>query len=149
MKMKIRLIKLNGNKLLLCSDGSIKNADKKALKELLVFFKSSEKIKGKDGKWSDEVKRMEDHPGETLAYVNSNNVLCIVENPFIELLQSIADDEYITLHEYAELHNRNDNRIKALCREGRLEGAIKKSGKWFIPKNSPYPKDARYSGIEK
>lgn len=147
--MKARLIKKDGEILLLCENGSITRANNSILRELFICFKTIGNIKGNGERWDKTVKNMSKYPGTTLAYVNNQYELCLVENPFLALMQNVTDDEYITLHEYAELHKKNDNRIKALCREGRLMGATKKAGKWFIPKHTPYPKDARYSGVEK
>lgn len=147
--MKLRLIKRDGKHLLLCADGTIADADKTLLRELFVCFQTPESFVGKQGRWDQETNQIESVKGNTLAYVNDKNELCLIENPFLSLMQNLADDEYITLHEYAELHQKNDNRIKALCREERIPGAIKKAGKWFVPKHAPYPKDARYLGVEK
>ena len=147
--MKLRLIKKEGQRLLLCVDGTIALADNALLRELFVCFKTPSSFCGNQGRWDQEANTMERVKGDTLAYVNDDNELCLVENPFLSLMQNLADEEYITLHEYAELHQKNDNRIKALCREERIPGAIKKAGKWFIPKHAPYPKDARYLGVEK
>lgn len=147
--MKLRLIKKDGLYLLLCADGTTAIADDALLRELFVCFKTYSSFCGNQGRWDQESNTMENVKGNTLAYVNDDNELCLVENPFLSLMQNLADDEYITLHEYAELHQKNDNRIKALCREERIPGAIKKAGKWFVPKHAPYPKDARYSGVEK
>ena len=147
--MKLRLVKKDGQLLLLCADGTVAIADNTLLRELFVCFKSPTSFTGKLGRWDNKGVSIEDVKGTTVAYVNDKNELCLIDNPFLALMQNLADDEYITLHEYAEIHQKNDNRIKALCREERIPGAIKKAGKWFVPKHAPYPKDARYSGVEK
>ncbi len=147
--MKLRLVKKDGQLVLLCADGTIAIADNALLRELFVCFKSPSSFTGKLGRWDNEGVLIEDVKGTTVAYVNDENELCLIDNPFLALMQNLAADEYITLHEYAEIHQKNDNRIKTLCREERIPGAIKKAGKWFIPKHAPYPKDARYSGVEK
>lgn len=147
--MKLRLLKKDGQCVLLCPDGTIAIAGNTLLRELFVCFKKPSSFHGNSGRWDMEAATMAEVKGMTLAYVNDDSELCLIENPFLSLMQNLADDEYITLHEYAELHKKNDNRIKALCREERIPGAIKKAGKWFIPKHAPYPKDARYSGVEK
>lgn len=146
--MKLRLIKKDGQYSLLCEDGTIANVNDAVLRELFICFKTTN-FTGKNGYWNQETPIIDDVKGTTIAYINDKNELCLVENPFLTLMQNLADDEYITLREYAELHHKNDNRIKALCREERIPGAVKKAGKWFIPKHAPYPKDARYSGVEK
>lgn len=147
--LKARLITRNGKVQLLCADGTISNANDSVLKKMFIAFSAAESFHGKDGRWDEQNINMEDYSGKTLAWISKDDLLVIKENPFIHLVETVVDNDYIPLKEYAELQNRNENRIKVLCREGRLPGAIKKSGKWFIPKNTPYPLDARYSGIEK
>ena len=147
--MKLRLIKRDRKLLLLCADGSIATANDNVLRKLFVCFNTPEAFRGEDGRWKYGNTEIAAVDGTTVAYVNEENHLCLVENPFVSLMQNVVDDEYITLHEYAEIHQKNDNRIKALCREERIPGALKKAGKWFIPKHAPYPKDARFSGVEK
>ncbi len=148
--MKVKLVRRNGSLYLLCNDGTIAKATETILKQLFLCFSESDVIKGKDGRWkTDDSKTMEKCTGTTIAWVDDSGVLCIKENPFLFLTEDVTDSEYITAIEYAELHNKNVARIKKLCVEGRINGATKKAGKWFIPKNSPYPKDARYSGVDK
>lgn len=147
--MKSRLIRQKGKLLLLLPDGTIAKATEGVLKQLFISFASIDTINGKDGRWDTDHLNIEDVKGKTLAWVDDNGVLCIKENPFTALIQNIVDEEYVTLQEYAKMHSRNDNRIKVLCKEGRIIGAQKKAGKWFIPKHAPYPEDARYSGVEK
>ena len=91
---------------------------------------------------------MDTIPGNTLAYVNENNELCITDaNPFYKLISSVGNDEYITLKEYCEMYGRGESRIKKLCDEQKITGAIKKGGCWFIPINAPYPEDGRRKKI--
>ena len=92
---------------------------------------------------------MEDHPGKSLAWVDDDGQLIIAENVFISLLAAVVEDDYITVQEYAKINGRSEARIKALCTEGRIPGAMKKGNRWFIPRNSELPQDARYSGVEK
>ena len=47
---------------------------------------------------------------------------------------------YISVTEYAALHQRSRALIKKLCSEGRIPGAEKHSAGWMIPSNAPYPK---------
>lgn len=147
--MKARLIKQRGKLLLLLENGTTALASEEVLKQLFVSHKNLSAIRGKHGGWDSDYLKIEDVPGHTIAWVDDENILCLKENPFLFMIQSVVDEEYITLHEYAELHQKNDNRIKKLCRDNRISGAQKKAGKWFIPKHAPYPPDARYSGVEK
>lgn len=106
-------------------------------------------FKGKDGRWSDSYNTMEEHPGKSLVWVTDDNALIIKENVFIPFVESVKEENYITVQEYAKLCGRSTARIKVLCSEGRLPGAIKKGKRWFIPHNTPFPEDARFSGVEK
>lgn len=147
--MKARLIQFNKKTLLLCTDGTIANADEAMLKRLFVGFTVADKFHGKDGRWDEACNDMKNYKGRDLAWVDDNNLLVIKENPFICLVESVVDEDYVTIQEYADEHGRFESRIKTLCQEGRIPGAIKKGNRWFVPRNAPYPKDARYSGVNK
>lgn len=43
--------------------------------------------------------------------------------------------EYLTSAEIAKKWNISTRRVTKLCREGRVSGAIQKSGVWLIPQN--------------
>lgn len=47
--------------------------------------------------------------------------------------------ELITVQSAAQKWNITPRRVQFLCKEGRIEGAIKKSGVWFIPSATPKP----------
>lgn len=47
--------------------------------------------------------------------------------------------ELITVQSVAEKWNITPRRVQILCNEGRIEGAVKKSGVWFIPSTSSKP----------
>lgn len=51
--------------------------------------------------------------------------------------------DYITVSEAAEKWGISERRIQKLCVENRIEGAIKFSRIWIIPKNALKPADAR------
>lgn len=147
--MKARLIKTYNKKQLLCADGTIANATEGILRIMFIGFAGAEKFHGKDGRWDEDCIKMEDYRGTTLAWVSDEGHLVIKDNPFVALVESVADEDYITIQEYAKLHDRYETRIKKLCQEGRIPGAVKKGNRWFVPKNAPYPQDARYTGVEK
>jgi len=44
-----------------------------------------------------------------------------------------------TVEEKAEEWGVSQRHIQYLCREGRIESAVKRAGAWFIPDNTPYP----------
>jgi Fic family protein len=62
--------------------------------------------------------------------------------------------KYIRTKEASEKWGISDRRIRMLCSEGRIEGAIKIGRNWSIPENANKPIDARegnkkdYSGLE-
>ena len=147
--MKARLIKRYNKIQLLCADGTIANATEGILKQMFIGYVGADKLHGKDGRWDENCDNMEEYRGTSLAWVTDDNLLVIKDNPFVSLVETVADEDYVTIQEYAKLHNRYETRIKKLCQEGRIPGAVKKGNRWFVPKNAPYPQDARYSGVEK
>ncbi len=55
--------------------------------------------------------------------------------------------EYLTSEETAQKWNISARRVTTLCRAGRIDGAIQKSGVWLIP---DYAKEAcRYEARKK
>lgn len=134
--MKLRVIEQRKEKLILCPNGSIMKADKETLARLLTSFKKLKSFKGEEGYWNGDTADMEDVYGVTLAYVDETNKLVILSDKLFELEKPVT---YITATEYAELHGKSRATVKKLCAEGRIEGVVKKSTGWLIPKGSPYP----------
>lgn len=147
--MKARLISKKDTLYLLSENGKMCVADEKILGRLFVYWSNIDSFIKGDDRWDDVVDRIEDYQGLTLAYINDDFHLCLIQNPFVSITPNVTEEEYITLQEYADIQGKNSSRIKVLCRENRIPGAIKKAGKWFIPKNAKYPQDARYAGVEK
>ena len=147
--MKARLIRYYGKLHLLCADGTIADVTDNLLRRLFVGYVGADKLRGKAGCWKDEYDKMEAHPGKSLVWVEDDSTLVIKENVFIPFVASVKEDDYVTAQEYAEHCGRCVARVKTLCQDGRIPGAIKKSGRWFIPRHAPFPDDARYSGTEK
>lgn len=62
--------------------------------------------------------------------------------------------KYISIKEASERWKISDSRIRLLCREGRIEGAVKVGRNWLIPSHATKPIDARefinkkYFGLE-
>ena len=54
--------------------------------------------------------------------------------------------KYITVLEASEKWGINERRVRALLKEQRIEGAILKGHKYFIPENAPKPLDRRIKG---
>ena len=51
--------------------------------------------------------------------------------------------EYLTSNEIAEKWNISSRRVRILCGEGRVEGAIQKVILWLIPSNTQKPQELR------
>ncbi len=62
--------------------------------------------------------------------------------------------KYISVKEASEKWNISDRRIRTLCNEGRIEGAVKIGRNWSVPADAVKPADARegkrkiYIGLE-
>ena len=51
--------------------------------------------------------------------------------------------DYISIKEASEKWGISERRIQTLCSENRIEGVVRFSRVWAIPKNAEKPKDAR------
>lgn len=51
--------------------------------------------------------------------------------------------EYITVREAAEKWGITERWVQKLCEENRIEGAVRFSRIWMIPKNAKKPADGR------
>ena len=139
--MKLRLIKAKNEMQILCSNGSIIEANHKTLSELLVGFKKYFDFKGSEKFWSNTCSNMEDVKGETLAYVDDRGALVILnQNTFASV---VMHENYISTTEYANKVGKSRPSIKNMCAAGRIPGAYKTSSGWLIPENAPYPEDGR------
>lgn len=147
--MKARLIRHYGKMYLLCFDGTIEDADNDVLRMLFVGFSAARHFHGRAGRWDAECTSMEEYPGKSLAWVDDKDHLVVAENVFVPLVEAVVEDDYVTVQEYASDSGRSEARIKILCKEGRIPGAVKKGSRWFIPRTAKLPQDARFSGIEK
>lgn len=56
--------------------------------------------------------------------------------------------DYKTTREIAAEWNVSPQHVQYLCRKGRIKGAIKKAGTWFLPGNTPNPVQYTKSDIE-
>lgn len=52
--------------------------------------------------------------------------------------------EYMTVQEAATKWNISERRIQTLCSENRIEGIVRLSRVWLIPKTAKKPVDGRY-----
>jgi len=52
--------------------------------------------------------------------------------------------DYMTVQETAKLWNLSERRVQKLCENNRIEGVVRLSRVWLIPKNAKKPIDKRY-----
>lgn len=52
-------------------------------------------------------------------------------------------DRFITLKEISERWGLSERRVRTLCKENRVEGAVKFGKSWAIPEDAIKPSDAR------
>ena len=136
--MKLRVLRIGSNVFLYCANGSIKKANDEDLIQVLTGFSHPRKFRGSDGFWNYDHSNMEDAAGETLAYVDDANHLVILnEKTFAGVVK--APVKYISVTEYADLHNKDRGTIKKICASGKIPGAYKTSSGWLIPEGTPYP----------
>ncbi|MBP3239208.1 MAG: hypothetical protein J6M92_01530 [Oribacterium sp.] len=50
---------------------------------------------------------------------------------------------YISIKEYSSEWGLSIKYVQLLCRQGKIEGAIKEKGKWLIPEDADKPEDHR------
>ena len=55
---------------------------------------------------------------------------------------------YMSVKQAAELWGISDRRVRDLCSQGKVEGAIREGRLWKIPKDTPKPVDGRYKRVE-
>lgn len=144
--MRARLIRTDeGEKQILCSDGTIAAANKNSLNAILTDFRTIDRIKGRQGYWNAEYPEMSGYPGATLAYVTDDYQLVIRSfQPFQPLMEiDVEPSNLISAADYAAMHGRSVEQVKVLCRNGRIPGASKLGRDWIIPADAPYPADGR------
>lgn len=56
--------------------------------------------------------------------------------------------DYLTVAEAAEKWGISERRIQKLCEENRIDGAMKFSRIWVIPKDAQKPVDARFKNAK-
>lgn len=154
--MKARLIKNNsGAYLLLCSDGTIANADTATLTKFLRNAKYIEQITGDNGRWDVIAPDMFAYEGETIAYINKNHHVIILNFIPFEILFENDDTnnsvyDFISVPEYAEFVGKSIEQVKVHLRNGRIPNARKIGRDWVIHKESVafYPPDNRITSGE-
>ncbi len=56
--------------------------------------------------------------------------------------------EYMTVQEAAKLWEISERRIQKLCEENRIDGVVRLSRVWLIPKDAQKPADGRLKNIK-
>lgn len=156
--MLLRIVEHSRKIKVLCKDGTIRYVGREFLQTLLDNIATPEKITGEDGFWEVQVDSMEEYPGKTVAWITDDHILNIVANhPFKSRQKKDPGQKedkpevkeklngYLSLSDYAALHNVHPSRVRVLCRDGRIPGVVKSGVYYFIPTNAPYPHDRRYS----
>lgn len=146
--MKARLLRDSQDELhILCSDGSIIDADKDSLNSMLTRFAVIDSIGGGQKRWDTEYPEMTLYPGHDYAYVTDNYQLVLLDfKPFMKLFEvDYSFSNLISAAEYGKKHGKSVEQIKVLCRNGRILGASKFGRDWMIPADAPYPPDGRYA----
>jgi hypothetical protein len=57
--------------------------------------------------------------------------------------------DYMTVQEAAKLWDISERRVQKLCEGNRIDGIVRLSRVWLIPKNAEKPTDARNKKIQK
>ncbi len=53
--------------------------------------------------------------------------------------------QYMDVRKAAQLWDWPERKVTRLCRAGRITGAVKEAGNWWIPENTPAPTDMRHN----
>ena len=56
--------------------------------------------------------------------------------------------EYMTVQDAAKLWDISERRIQKLCEENRIDGVVRLSRVWLIPKDAKKPADGRLKAIK-
>ena len=85
----------------------------------------------------------EDLDGETIAYINDDYELCIVNDKLFAEILTYNKFNFISVKEYALKHDKSESIIKRHCREERIKGVVNIGSTWLIPDDAEYPLDTR------
>lgn len=133
--MKARLVRLEGNYILISGDGIDRILTESEVKSFTFDYQKQTS----DLPCNVDI---EEYEGQTILYVNGENNLVIVDKDF--LCQFFSDSiPYLSVSEYAAKHGKKTGIVSRLCSEKRIAGARKKGRDWQIPAFAPYPDDAR------
>ena len=150
--MKARLVcDGTGKYLLLCSDGTIAEANTSVLARFLKDSKNIDTVSGNVDRWDKQVPYMLDFKGETVAYINDDGCIVISDfSPFeclfeMNIKPGFSADEFLTTAQYAEAVGKSVEQVKIQLRKGRIPNACKLGRDWIIHRDSVknYPADNR------
>ena len=148
--MKSAVIKFKGinEYIMLLPDKTVIKADDNLLREFLTNFKNADTStllrNGTMGKWTDDDPTL--RKARNYAYITDDNDLVILDfEPFMPLFRvREVVVKMMSPEDYAKKHGKSKEQVKALCQQGRIQGAYKiNSRSWVIPENAPYPEDNR------
>ncbi len=140
--MKARLIHIDNEYQLLLCTRKIQMLSPAEARKFLLEYDHEEYYSG-PGSWDYEGLAMEDYAGETVARVDDDGILSVVNGPLFRGLIENFETKYLSVAEYAAKHGKQPPIVRRMCMNGRIKG-VKQSGRsWLIPENSPYPADAR------
>lgn len=137
--MKYKLFKCDNELHLILATGEIKIISHEEVGAYILNFDSFESS-GTSTPFA--VQMFEQYHGEPILALDDNSHLIVYNANF---LREIFFDEkaYLKIQAYADKIGKSRIRILQLCKEGRIPGAIQRGTKWYIPKDAPYPDDAR------
>lgn len=136
--MKARLLQNNGSLQLLLCTGDIRIITLPEAKEFILSFDDPTHYNG-TGTWDYDGISMETYSGNTIALVNDERILCVIDGETFRSILSYEGPRLLTVPEYAELHGRKTAIVRRHCKDGLIQGAIQKGSRWLIPEDSPYP----------
>ena len=55
---------------------------------------------------------------------------------------------YITVKQAAEKWGISDRRVRILCSEGKISGAMREGRSWMVPSDAKKPQDGRFKATE-
>lgn len=136
--MKARLLQSNGSLQLLICTGVIKIVSLSEAKEFLLSFFSPSHYEG-PGTWDYEDVSLETYAGDTIAQVEDNGTMSVIDGETFRSIVSYEGPKLLTAPEYGKLHGKKSAIVRRFCLQGRIPGAIQKGGYWLIPEDAPYP----------
>ena len=136
--MKARLLHNDESLQLLLCNGVIKLISMSETKEFIMSFDNPTHYEG-SGAWDNDVVTMEAYAGKTIAQVNDDGSLLVIDGETFRQILSYEGAKLLTVPEYAALHGKKTAIVRRFCLDGRIKGAIQKGTRWLIPEDAPYP----------